>query len=388
MVSHYFETHRGGIEIVAGRLVRELVALGNDVIWAAGDADPTPAIAGAETVPVPVWNGLEQHTGLPMPIPGTRGLRRLSAAADGVDAVIVHDGIYAMSLVALMLARRRRIPVIIVQHVAAVPFQHPLLRMAMALAMRCLVRPALAASDQCVFISETVRQHFSDLRYRRPPLVLFNGVETAIFHPADPCARAALRTKLGLVEARRAALFVGRFVAKKGLTAIEEAAKQRPDVDFLLAGRGPIDPNLWCLPNVRLLGSLPSAELADIYRAADVLILPSVGEGFPLVVQEALASGLGVITGRDTADADPAAAAFLHAIDVDVADPVATGRKLADALAAVPPFDASEASARGGFAAGRYCWSATGKRYEELLASLSALPSRLTPADLPVPVAT
>ena len=41
-VTHFYETHRGGIEIVAGRLNRELHALGLDTVWAASAKDSPP----------------------------------------------------------------------------------------------------------------------------------------------------------------------------------------------------------------------------------------------------------------------------------------------------------------------------------------------------------
>jgi glycosyltransferase involved in cell wall biosynthesis len=47
------------------------------------------------------------------------------------------------------------------------------------------------------------------------------------------------------------------------------------------------------------LGSFPHKETASIYRACDIFILPSEGEGFPLSVQEAMASGLPIITTDD-----------------------------------------------------------------------------------------
>ncbi|MGC2221065.1 MAG: hypothetical protein WA624_01160 [Methylocella sp.] len=43
MVSRYFETHRGGIEIVASSLARELANRGIDVTWMATDASPVSA---------------------------------------------------------------------------------------------------------------------------------------------------------------------------------------------------------------------------------------------------------------------------------------------------------------------------------------------------------
>jgi len=54
-------------------------------------------------------------------------------------------------------------------------------------------------------------------------------------------------------------------------------------------------------PGVELLGAQPPEAVADLYRAADVFVLPSRGEGFPFTAQEALASGLPIVLGDDPA---------------------------------------------------------------------------------------
>lgn len=85
-------------------------------------------------------------------------------------------------------------------------------------------------------------------------------------------------------------------------------------MQWLLVGSGPEDPVHWQRDNVRVVGVLSHEELPAFYQASDLFLLPSFGEGFPLVVQEALASGLGVLSTDEVATACPAAESLIRCI--------------------------------------------------------------------------
>ena len=373
-VTHYFESHRGGVELVAGRLVREFAAAGVETIWLAGDASPPPLDApGATASPFRVWNIAERRLGIPFPLPAPSALKRIFRAVRDSEAVLLHDSLYLGNVAAFLAARWFGRPVEVVQHIGEVPYRNPLLRTLMTLANRLVARPILARADQVVFISEVTARYFGSVRFRRPPLLVFNGVDTDLFRPADAEARAQIRRRLGLPEEGVIALFCGRFVEKKGLPFLEAAARARPDVLWVLAGWGPVDPKSWGLPNVRVFEGMAHPALAELYRAADVFVLPSAGEGFPLVVQEALACGLPVVCGEETVHADRAAAVWLTGVPIEAAAPAAVGQLVAEAVDALMegPQDGPE---RARFAAGRYAWRAAAARHLSLIEAV--LPPR------------
>jgi glycosyltransferase involved in cell wall biosynthesis len=372
VVSAYFDEHRGGIEIVAGRLAREFRRAGHVVTWLASNAAYAGA-SGAEDdrrVPVAAFNGFEDVLGLPFPVPAPTALGAIRREVARADVVMLHDCFYPTNIAAFLVARWLRKPVIVTQHIGNVPYRNPVLRGLMK-AMTCLVtRPMLAGADQVVFISGLTAKAFADVRYRRPARLIFNGIDTDVFHPAtNESERAATRAGFGLPLDRPVALFVGRFVEKKGLRILQQAARLGSDVVWAFAGWGNLDPRQWDLPNVRVYSGLAGTTLAPLYRASDVFVLPSTGEGFPLVLQEAVASGVPAVCGAETAQADGRLAGLLHSVSIDDRDPVEVAR---DVVQAVRVAMAEQRRDQLAEATSWYSWPQAGQLHLDLMTSLSA----------------
>jgi len=374
VVTHYFESHRSGIELIAGRLVRELLDLGEEVVWLSSNASPAPSDRkdGFKGVAVNALNVTERYLGIPFPIPSLTGIFQIRREVRRADVVLLQDSLYPACIAAFLFARSSRTPLVIAAHVGMVPYNNPVFRTLMSLANRIVVRPMLASADRIAFFSEITARYFSDVPFRSPPKMMFTGVDTGIFFPARPGQKRELRGPLGLAPDRPIALFVGRFVEKKGLHILARMAHLRPDMLWAFAGWGHLNPRDWGLPNVMVFSNLSGASLADLYRASDLLVLPSKGEGFPLVVQEALACGLPVVCSAETTVADAAISEFLCGVTLDERHPEIT--------AAAFCAEVDRALAGGGnarhsgaerfkFVSSRYSWQATAVEYLELIRS-------------------
>jgi len=130
-----------------------------------------------------------------------------------------------------------------------------------------------------------------------------NGVPLDRF-PFDPALRDRCRAELKLKHDQIALLFAGSGWERKGLLfAIEAMALcKNPEMRLLVAGRGDARPyktmrlRFWREDPVQFLGEV--ADLAPLYAAADIFILPTIYDPFSNACLEALASGLPVITTR------------------------------------------------------------------------------------------
>ena len=125
-----------------------------------------------------------------------------------------------------------------------------------------------------------------------------NGVDTTRFAPLPDPERAALRARLGF--RRFTVLVPGRFAPEKNQLAAVWAARQAPGLDFVFvgdmdSGGGQLAQRLaQGEANVQFWGR--RWDMPDLYRAADVLLQPTLAENQSLVTLEALASGLPVLT--------------------------------------------------------------------------------------------
>lgn len=143
--------------------------------------------------------------------------------------------------------------------------------------------------------------------------VISPGVDHRRFAPGD---RNRARLRLGLSEADLVVLFCGRIQRLKGAdvaaAALARLGEQAPAlarrVTFVVAGGASGEDGAATLdlmhrvtgaadfvPRVRFLSARPHDEVVDLYRAADVCLVPSRSESFGLVALEAQASGVPVV---------------------------------------------------------------------------------------------
>jgi len=133
--------------------------------------------------------------------------------------------------------------------------------------------------------------------------VIDNGIIIADFKEKPHEEIMRLREELGLDENTFAVLNVGRLSEQKAQKNIVEAARilqeNRIKAKFFILGEGKLRQTLenmirdYKLDNVFLLGFRDN--IPDIMQAADVFLLPSLDEGLPIVLLEAMASRLPVI---------------------------------------------------------------------------------------------
>ncbi|HYZ17530.1 MAG TPA: glycosyltransferase family 4 protein [Candidatus Acidoferrum sp.] len=127
------------------------------------------------------------------------------------------------------------------------------------------------------------------------------GVDLRRFGTA--LARREARERLGWAQDRPTLVTVRRLVPTKGLENLIDAAaevrREVPDVLIVIVGTGPLAGDLQRRveglglgETIRFAGHVAEEQLPIVYRAADLLVVPTVAlEGFGLVVVEALACG-------------------------------------------------------------------------------------------------
>jgi glycosyltransferase involved in cell wall biosynthesis len=163
-------------------------------------------------------------------------------------------------------------------------------------AKQALFRRGLAIPDRVVVLSEQWRRWFSDWVDESRLVVVRNAVDVTRFRPRDAAPGSPIR-----------ALFVGAYDPKqKGaydiLAAAPALVREIPSLRFVFVGRDADDLEARFVrgtplaPHFEFTGSLQADAMPALYESSDLLLLPSYGEGLPIALLEAMASGLPVVT--------------------------------------------------------------------------------------------
>ena len=258
LVTHYFSTHRGGVEQAAGHLAARLVQTGRfQIEWFASDCDAPPVMdERVITRPMRAWNKLERLS-LPWPLWGFRALKSLRRSIRTCDIVHIHDFIYFGNIAAFVLARLYKKPLVITQHIGDASYLNRAHALILKFINHTLGRFMLARAQQVIFISDEVRRQFvAHTRFAATPLHWPNALDTSVFFPLPAEQRTQVRVQLGVEEPHPILLFVGRFVEMKGMDLLRQLAQAMPDTQWWFAGWGqahsPWHPASWNLPNIRI----------------------------------------------------------------------------------------------------------------------------------------
>ena len=135
---------------------------------------------------------------------------------------------------------------------------------------------------------------------RKYPFSSLDG-EDILPAPVPREEKLALRRRLGM-ECENMILSIGQFIPRKGFDVLMQAAARGiPNADIFIVGGEPTEEYLqMCrelkLTNVHFVGFMKKEKLAEVYRAADLFVLPTREDIWGLVINEALAYGLPTIT--------------------------------------------------------------------------------------------
>ena len=215
------------------------------------------------------------------------------------DIIDAHYG-HPEGIAAALLASALRLPFIVTLRGSELRYQQP--------ARLFWTGWALRRAGCVISVSEGLREFALGLGVARERTrVIPNGINADIFHPRD---RTEARRKHGIPEDGKVILSAGDLAELKGhhriVRAVRALREQHIEATLLIAGgvgrSGRYAATLRDIVRecelqdaVRFIGEIKQDALADLMAASDVFCLASSSEGWPNVVNEALACGTPVV---------------------------------------------------------------------------------------------
>ena len=160
--------------------------------------------------------------------------------------------------------------------------------------------------DHIITISPLCDKEVHEIVPDVPTTLIPNGVDREKFRP-DPEKRAAFREKYRIGEDERVVLTVAQQTPRKGIYDFLSLSHKHPEIRFIWVGGFPYgrfsqdhsrieEKKSQAGRNVLFTGFVD--DIASAYCGADLFFFPSYAEGLPIVILEALATGLAVVARR------------------------------------------------------------------------------------------
>ena len=157
--------------------------------------------------------------------------------------------------------------------------------------------------DAIVAVSESVKLYVEPFLLKKQKLsVISNGIDCEYFTNKDGCER--IRGRLGLSGKDFVLGVVGRFSLQKGhqymIQALQVLVQRHPRLKCIFWGSGELEEELRQQVNSygldqSVIFAGVSGDMPAVYGAMDLLVLPSLSEGLPMTMLEAMAASVAVL---------------------------------------------------------------------------------------------
>jgi glycosyltransferase involved in cell wall biosynthesis len=162
-----------------------------------------------------------------------------------------------------------------------------------------LERLAARFCERIITISEDERREYlrRGIGDKKKVITIYNGIDMVRF-PGDG---KRVRKELGITQQAPLVGYVGRLEEVKGphlfIEAAMKIASAHPQAHYLMAGDGPLKDELrkkaYVVPHLHIMGY--REDIADCIAALDILLIPSLNDGFNLAAVEAMASSKPIV---------------------------------------------------------------------------------------------
>lgn len=293
VVTYTYPFIGSGLGNVAMNQAEGLAALGHRVHVISSNIPNGPKKLERNGVTYHKCNALNFLNAFDIPVPLFAFSREIISIIQKADIVHAHDMLYPSSLQAAVWSKIFNTPFILTQHVGMVDYKNAVIDLLETIVRKTMGEIVLRLSNRILVINSEVTAWLGPAHSKKTE-TLINGVDTSLFQTASEEKKRLLRDKHSLPQDKKIVLFVGRLVGKKGIRELFNARSNA--YHLLYVGTGEVPEDMQDKENVQFFGGTDQKTLSEIYQACDVFILPSYCEGFPLSIQEAMASGLPIVT--------------------------------------------------------------------------------------------
>lgn len=292
VVSDLYPFVVGGIGIHAHQMSRGQALRGNEVTVVTlrpdhhycDEQDP-----GYTIIQVPVWFSLKGNSFAP------RVFIEILKREKKADIIHTHSHLFFSTNLCVLIRIFSSVPLIITNHGLVSASAPAWLN---RIYKSTISRLSFSVADHIICYTEMEKDEIVKMGIdSRKISVIHNGVDTSLFVPR-PQDRGGGKFQV---------LWVGRYVPGKDVKTLIEAfallQKKKPDIHLVLVGEGPEKSRIETLirkynleSSVTLIDYIDNTDLPKIYNQSNLFVLPSLMEGVPRTILEAMACGVPVIS--------------------------------------------------------------------------------------------